>query len=145
MQVYSVNGTTFQVTSTQKNLIDQYLNQYDVSSTDADYIATKIDAAFAILRASGKTSFYNLSKSDKDKIVALASDVTANTSVHVAITKSDLIVYAPGTNDVFYKTPVKPNGNGEVRQTNAGLTVAACGLISMAGIAVVLKRAKNNA
>lgn len=144
-QSYAVNGVTFQATSTQKNLIEQYLNQYEVSSADADYIASKLDEAFNILRASGKTSFYDLSKSDKNRIVALGSDVTANTSVHVVVTKHDLIVYVPGTNDVFYKTPVYPNSNGDIRQTSTGLTVAACGLVSIAGIAVALKRAKNNA
>ena len=79
----------------------------------------------------------------KKKVVALVSYVSANTSVDATIIKDDLIIYVPGTKDVFYKTPINPI-NGEIRQTSTGLTVAAAGLVSMAGVAVALKKAKNN-
>ena len=140
---YTVNGSTFQASSTQRNVMDQYLNQYDISSSDADYIANKLDEAFDVLRDSGKSSFYAMSKADKKKVVALVSYVSANTSVDATIIKDDLIIYVPGTKDVFYKTPINPI-NGEIRQTSTGLTVAAAGLVSMAGVAVALKKAKNN-
>ena len=143
-QSYKVNGVTFKATSSQSTLIERYLDTYEVSSSDADYIAKKLDAAMEVLRASGKTSFYDLSKADKDKIIGFVSDVSANTSVKAIISKENLIIYVPGTNDVFYKTPVHPI-NGDIRQTSAGLTVATAGLISMIGIAVALKKVKNNA
>ena len=144
-QSYSVNGVTFQASSTQRNIIEQYLNQYEVSSSDADYIVTKLDEAFNILRTSGKTSFYNLSKADKKRIFALVSDVSSNTSVSATIIKDDLVIYVPGSSQVFYKTPIYPNGNGDIRQTSTGVTVAAAGLIGVAGMAVALKKAKENA
>ena len=49
-QSYKVNGVTFQVTDSQKTLIERYLKQYDVSSEDADYIVSKMEAVFNVLK-----------------------------------------------------------------------------------------------
>lgn len=143
-QSYKVNGVTFKATDSQKTAIEQYLNQYDVSSSDADYIVSKLEEAFNVLKASGKTSFYKMSKTDKNKIIALVSDVATNTSVKVAIVKGNLVVYKPGTNEIFYETPVNPV-NGDIVQTSRGLTVAVAGIISAVGIAIALRKVKVNA
>ena len=151
-QSYSVNGVTFVANSEQINLIDEYLRNYDITSADADYISTKLDEAMNVLRNSGKISFYSMTKADKNKIIALVADVSANTGVKATISKGNLYVCnynssscVPGTQDVFYSTPVNPSTTGSIRTTSTGLTVAAAGLVSMAGIAVALKKAKENA
>ena len=141
---YKVNGVTFKATDAQKTALEQYLTQYDVSSSDADYISGKVDEAFNILRASGKTSFYNMSKADKKKIVDLVSDVATKTTVKAAIIKNNLVIYKPGTNDIFYETPINPV-NGDIVQTSRGLTVAVAGIISAIGIAIALRKVKVNA
>lgn len=143
-QSYTVNGATFKATDSQKTAIEQYLNQYKVSSSDADYIVSKLEEAFNVLKASGKTSFYKMSKTDKNKIIALVSDVATHTSVKVAIVKGNLVVYKPGTNEIFYETPVNPV-NGDVVQTSRGLTVAVAGIISAIGIAIALRKVRVNA
>lgn len=143
-QEYKVNGVTFKASDAQKTAMEQYLNQYNVSSSDADYIAGKLDEAFNVLRASGKTSFYKMSKADKNKIVALVSDVATHTSVKAAIIKNNLVVYKPGTSDIFYETPINPI-NGDIVQTSRGLTVAVAGIISAIGIAIALRKVKVNA
>ena len=141
---YKVNGATFKASDSQKTAMEQYLSQYSVSKKDADYIAGKLDEAFNVLRASGKTSFYKMSKADKNKIVALVSDVATNTSVKAAIVKNNLVIYKPGTNDVFYETPINPI-NGDIVQTSRGLTVAIAGIISAMGIAIALRKVRVNA
>ena len=141
---YKVNGATFKASDSQKTAMEQYLSQYSVSKKDADYIAGKLDEAFNVLRASGKTSFYKMSKTDKNKIVALVSDVATNTSVKAAIVKNNLVIYKPGTNDVFYETPINPI-NGDIVQTSRGLTVAIAGIISAIGIAIALRKVRVNA
>ena len=141
---YKVNGTTFKASDSQKTAMEQYLSQYPVSKTDADYISGKLDEAFNVLRASGKKSFYDMSKADKNKIVALVSDVATNTSVKAAIIKNNLVVYKPGTNDIFYETPINPV-NGDIVQTSRGLTVVIAGVISAIGIAIALRKVKVNA
>jgi len=141
-QSYTVNGVTFQANDQQKTLIETYLNDYDVSSSDADLIYSKLQSALQILENSGKKSFYDLSSSDKNSIIALVSDVTANTSVDAAIVDGKLVVYVPGTSSatVFYKAPVNP-----IAQTNSNRSViiAGLGLVSLLGITLAFKKIKN--
>ena len=141
-QSYEVNGVVFKANDQQKTMIERYLEQYDVSSADADLIYSKLQAAFDILRASGKKSFYNLSSSDKNRIVALVGDVSANTSVNAAIVDGNLVVYVPGTpnGSVFYKAPVNPIAQTD---SNRSVIVAGLGLISLLGLALAFRKIKN--
>ena len=142
---YTVNGATFQATDEQKVLIERYLDQYDVSSAHADYIASILEEAIERLRASGKTSFYDLSASDKQRIIALVADVAANTSVDCAIVEGNLVVYVPGSNraEVFYESPVTPTKVGKITQTNRTLVLSGFGLFSVIGIALALRKIRN--
>lgn len=141
-QSYEVNGVTFKATDQQKVLIEKYLNQYDVSSSDADTIYSKMQSALSILEASGKKSFYDLSSSDKNNIIALVNDVATSTSVDAAIVDGKLVVYVPGTSSasVFYQAPVTP-----IAQTNSNrsVIVAGLGLFSLLGVALAFKKIKN--
>ncbi len=141
---YTANGLTWEATDSQKVLVRRYLDQYEVSSADADYIASKLDAAIAIIKNSGVKDLKNLSRADKDKIIALVADVSANTSVKAAIIKGDLVVYVPNTNDVFAKEEINPK-NGDVVQTNSNLTIAIAGVISVLGVAVAVRKIRANA
>ena len=141
---YTANGVTFQATDSQKVELKRYLDQYDVSSADCDYIASKLDEAIAIVKASGVKDLYKLSRADKDKIIALLADVSANTSVKAAIVKGYLVVYVPDTNEVFSKDQIFPK-NGDIAQTSSGLTIAIAGVISVLGVAVALRKLKANA
>ena len=140
---YVINGSTFQAKDSQKNVIRSYVKQYDLSDKDADYISKKIDEAMNVLKVSGKKSFYDLSSADKKKIVNIVADVTANTSVKLAIEKKNLVIYKPGTNEVFHKEPIYPRENGDIEQTDRSLSIAVAGLISLAGVAVAVKKLKN--
>ena len=140
---YVINGSRFEATDAQKNVIRSYVKQYKLSDEDAEYISKKIDVVMDILKASGKKSFYNLSSADKKKIIDIVADVTANTSVKLAIAKKYLVIYKPGTNEVFHKEPIYPRENGDIEQTNRSLSIAVAGLISLAGLAVAVKKIKN--
>ena len=141
---YTVNGLIWEATDSQKVLIKRYLDQYDVSSADADYIASKLDAAITVIKNSGVKELKKLSKADKDKIIAYVADVSANTSVKAAIVKGYLEVYVPGTNEIFAKEEINPK-NGDVVQTSSSLTIAIAGVVSVLGIAVAVKKLKANA
>ena len=141
-QSYTVNGVTFKANDQQKTLIETYLNDYEVSSSDADIIYSKLQSALQILENSGKKSFYDLSSSDKNSIIALVSDVSTSTSVDAAIVDGKLVVYVPGSAGaaIFYKAPVTP-----IAQTNSNrsVIVAGLGLFSLLGIALAFKKIKN--
>ena len=144
-QSYKVNGVTFQVTDSQKTLIERYLKQYDVSSEDADYVVSKMEAVFNVLKESGKKSFYDLSYNDKQRIISLVADVANHTSVDVAIVSGELVVYVPGSqkSEVFYQAPVVPNENGEITQTNRTLVFAGLGLFTAIGISLAFRKMKD--
>ena len=139
-----VNGATYKISDSQKTALEQYLNQYDISSAHADIIAEKFDKAFEILKNSGKKRFYDMTKAEKQQVKDLVIEVANNTSVKVAIVKDNLVVYKPGTTDIFYETPINPV-NGDIVQTSRGLTVAVAGIISAIGIAIALRKVKVNA
>ena len=141
-QEYVVNGATFRPTDSQKNLIKRYLDQYDVSSEHANYIVGKLEEVFGVLKDSGKTSFYDMSTSEKQKVVDLVGEVATNTSVDVAVVDGELIVYEPGSNktEVFYEAPVKPV---EVAQTSRTLIMAGLGIFTVVGFALALRKIRN--
>ena len=147
-QEIKVNGATYRISDSQKTALEQYLNQYDISSADADVIAEKFDAAFEVLKNSGKQRFYDMTKAQKQQVKDLVIEVANSTSVKVAIVKDNLVVYKPGTTDIFYETPINPV-NGDIVQTSRGLTVAIAGIVSAIGIVIALlavkKKAKANA
>lgn len=143
-QEVKVNGATFKISDTQKTAMEEYLNQYDISSKDADFIAKKVDEAFDVLKNSGKQSFYDMTESEKQQVRDLVLEVANNTKVKVAIVKGNLVVYKPGTTDVFYETPINPI-NGDIVQTSRGLTVAIAGVISVVGIAIAVTAVRKNA
>ena len=134
----TVNGSTFKPNDQQKTAAERYLNLYEVSSADADLIWEKIQASFDVLRDSGKKTFQEMSAADKARVVALVSDIDANTSVSCAIVDEVLVVYEPDTGEVFYKDPVTP-----IAQTNRDLIAAGLGVISVLGMALAFRKIKN--
>ena len=141
-QKYEVNGVTFEATDSQKTLIERYLDQYEVSSADADYIVSKLEEAFNVLKESGKTSFYDLSSSDKQDVIALVADVSSSTSLDCAIVDGELVVYVPNTSkaEVFYDAPVNPIAQTDSTST---MVIAGLGLVSLLGIGLALYKVKN--
>ena len=136
----TVNGATFKPSDEEKTMIERYLDQYNVTSSEADLIWEKIQAAFDILKNSGKKKFQDMTSADKARVVALVSDVDSGTSLDCAIIDGVFIVYTPdtGKSDVFYKDPVYP-----IAQTNSGLLIAGLSVISVIGMALAFRKIKN--
>ena len=74
-QTITINGTEVTLPDATKDKIRAYLKQYDVSSSDADYISQKIDTAINIVKSEGKTDFKELSTSAKEKLKEILSDL----------------------------------------------------------------------
>ena len=98
---YDINGFTFQLSGGDKALAKRYLDENEVSSKDADYIAGKIDEAISLMRKSGAKDFSDFSKlpsSLKSSLKKLVQDVASNTSVKATVTKGKVVIYnADGT------------------------------------------------
>ena len=135
-KAYTINGATFQATSDQKVEIERYLSQNNVSESDADYIASKIDEAVAIIERGDATSFEKLTKAEKNEIKALLTEVSNNTSVKVTAVKNGVKVYnLDGT--VF--TVVTAS---KVKYTDTYMIITLAGVVSIIGIAVIARKMK---
>lgn len=140
---YDINGTTFQLSESNKVLAKRYLDQNEVSSSDADYIAGKIDEAIAAMKASGVKDFSNFSKLPADlksKLKKLVQDVASNTSVKATVTKGSVVIYnADGSVFADITGLVKNTGS------NLNIVVPAAILVVALGAFVLVKNVKANA
>lgn len=117
-QTIKINGVEVSVDETTKNHIKTYLNQFDVSSADADYINTRINKAIDILKSEGKTDFSKLSASAKSKLKALVVEINNNTSVKATVTNGAVVVYDNNGDEFFTVTDL-------VKQTGSSVTTTA--------------------
>ena len=141
-QTITINGKEVSIDSQAKAAIERYLSQYDISSTDADYINTKINAAISILKSEGQTDFKKLSTSAKDKLKGLVKDVTDNTSVKATVTNGSIVVYDKD-GDTFFEV------SKLVKQTGSSVTITAIVtamsfIIVAAGACLVVKQVREN-
>lgn len=88
---YNINGTTFKANASQVNQIKQYLAKNEISSSDADYIASAVDRAVEVIKSSGAKSFKEIDSKYKDQLSSIAKDVTKNTAVKVTLSNDGTV------------------------------------------------------
>lgn len=136
---YTINGAVFKLDSAQVVQLERYLDSYELSSDDADYISKKVDEAIAVIDASDVKSIDALSKQDRSKLSKLVSDVSNNTSVKASVSGGELVIYDPVTGKEFTRITKKAKQTGT---TDYILIVS--GLVSLVGIStLVIKKGKN--
>ena len=135
---YDINGYSFQLSESDKVLVKRYLDQYDVSSKDADYISNKVDEAISAMRKSGVkdfSSFKNLPSSLKSELKSLVSDVASNTSVKATVSKGNVVIYnSDGTVFAEMNYLVKNTGS------NLSIVVASLSIIFSVCALVLVKK-----
>ncbi len=138
-QSIKVGKATFALSDDEKVLVERYLEQNEVSSEDADFIAVRVDKAISIIKAEGHVEFKNFSQSSKDKLKALVSEISENTSVKATVTKNSLIVYNQDGTKVEVTKLVKQTGSETSKIAMlAGLSI----LIVAVGTCLVIKQVK---
>ncbi|MBR3229955.1 MAG: hypothetical protein IKF91_03915 [Bacilli bacterium] len=140
---YDINGYTFQLSGGDKALAKRYLDENELSSKDADYIAGKIDEAISLMRKSGAKDFSDFGKlpsSLKSSLKKLVQDVASNTSVKATVTKGKVVIYnADGTVFAEISKLVKNTGS------EFEIIPLVALFVSIIGIVVVYKNVKANA
>ena len=142
-QTITINGVKVSVDNDTKAAIERYLDQFNVSSTDADYIAARVDKAIEILKGEGQTDFTKLSATAKSKLKALVEEISTNTSVHATVTNGSVVVYNPNDGSEFFEATklVKHTGLGtSPLAIIAGLSV----IVVAAGTCLVIKQLKTS-
>ena len=100
-QTFTINGVQYKMRDDNQVLLERYLNEYEVSSKDAEYIALRVDKAIDIIKAVGKTRIEDFSKSTKNELKALVEEISANTSVKATVTQGSIVIYKPDGSGVF--------------------------------------------
>ena len=135
---YTVNGATIKVNGSQAALIERYLQQNNISSSDADYIAQKHDEALAVMEAGNARSLSELTKSEKNRIIAIINDVSNKTAVKIRISKGNVLTIYNTDGSVF--TVI----SNVIKYTdNSGIFVVA-GAISLVGMFLFMKKLAKN-
>lgn len=142
---YVIDGEKIQMSASQVAELDRYLKEYEISSKDADYISKKIDEALKIAQDGKAKSFTELTKEEKQKMVAIVSDITKQTSVKATLTEGGkLTIFEENGKTPFTVITDKDNGIQNTDSNNTILAIA--GIISVVGVAVIVKKvAKANA
>lgn len=140
---YNINGYNYSLSDGDKVLAKKYLDTYEVSSKDADYIAGKIDEAVAAMRNSGVKDFSDFGKlplSLRQTLKKLVEDVAANTKVKATVTKGTVIIFNPdGTKFAEIGKLVKNTG------LNMSIIASLALVVVVAGAVVLVKNVKANA
>ena len=138
---YTVNGTTFKLSTGDANKVKSYLEQNEISETDCDYIAAQLDKAIEIVENSGVKDLSKLSSSSKNEIKALVNNVGATTAVPVSIKNGNLFVgYVDEPTKAFYNDKV--NVKTDVKYTSGNIVLTVAASIAVIGIVAIAAKAK---
>ncbi len=138
-QGYVVDNETVKASDYQISEAKRYLNKYDVSESDADFIIAKIDEIYNLAKADKAKSFTELSDASKTKAVSIVAEISNKTSVKATLTKNGILtIYESDGKTVFTeivdKDITKQTGSNNV-------LFIALGIVSVFGIAYVAKKA----
>ena len=128
---YTINGATFKASASDIAQIERYLEQNNISA--------KVDEAVSIIEAGNATKLEELTTTEKDKLVALLSDISNTTSVKVTVNKGVITVYNVDGTEFTKITDM-------IKQTGANYTIVIiAGVISILGFLVIANKMKKNA
>ena len=140
---YVINGETIKPDSYQMSEIERYLNKYDVSATDADFISEKVDEIYNIAKASGAKTFTDLPDSDKTKIVAIVAEISNNTSVKASLTKNGVLTIFESDGKTPFTEIKDKDITKQTGENNMVFVIASVAFVF--GLAYVAKKAIKNA
>lgn len=99
-KAYTINGATFQITSSQKVKLEKYLADHPITESEADQMRAKFDNVIAYIESTGAKSVDAMTKSQKETLLAKANEVAAVVGVNITYNSSDKVLE-------FYKDGVK--------------------------------------
>ena len=136
-QTITVKGNKYAVDEATKNHARVYLNQFDVSSEDADYINVRINKAIDILKGAGTVDASKLSAGDKEDLKELVKEIRLHTSVNAEVTNGAVVIY-DNNGDVFFEVTRLVKQTGVETSTTA--IIATISLVIVAAGALLVGR-----
>ncbi len=133
-KAYTINGVTYQADAAQKVQIERYLKENEISASEADFLASQVDEAVAVIAESGAKSISEIPAAYQEKLTAIANKVTDTTGIQFTVADGQVVV-----TDGSGKT-ILTAGDSMVKKTNNNNVIVASSLISLVGIAFVARK-----
>lgn len=140
-QTITVGGEEFKLGSGERKIVEDYLDQNEISDAHAAIICEKIDAAINIIKGQGNVNFKNYPQNIKNDLKALVDDISNSTSVKASLTKEGLIVKNSDGSTVVITSLVKQTGY-ETNKT--ALIIGLSFIIVAVGTGLVIKQVKTS-
>lgn len=138
-KAYVVDGQEVKITASQVTELERYLNKYELSAEDCDYISNKIDEAVTIAQNGKAKSFTELTSEEVAQMIAIVSDVSENTAVKATLTKGGkLTIYEQDGTTPF--TIITDKDNGIQNTNNNYFIIVIASAISLLGVIVITKK-----
>lgn len=140
------DGNEYRLGSDDLTAAKQYLNKYELSSEDVDYILKQIDAAEKIIKKEKSGVFKNFSAANKQELRTLVENVAKYTKVDAEVKNGSVVIY--NTDDSGKRTTPFHEATKLVAQTGSSNTMAIIASISLVivliGTVLVAKEIKTN-
>ncbi len=136
---YDINGHQLKVPTKYVNLYDDYVSEFELSSSDCQYIADQIDMLVEAARRNGVTSIKEIETKCAEELRKACANVSANTGVKATILADGRVSVSKynNPNEVFAIVGVHI-------ATNTGSTglVYVAGLITLLGASLLVYKIK---
>ncbi len=140
-QTIEIGNDKYGLSEDHKVLVERYLDQNEVSSEHADFIAKRIDKAIEIIKSQKSAEFKKYSKKAKEDLKALVVEISENTSVKATVTKNSVIVYNTDGTKVEVTGLVKKTG---MTNSNVLMIVGISFIIVAVGTGLIIKQVKTS-
>lgn len=136
---YDINGHQLSVPTKYINLYDDYVNQYELTSADCQYIADQIDMLVSAARNNGVTSIKDLQTKCAEELRTACANVSANTGVKATVLANGKVSVSKynNPNEVFAIIGVNVATN-----TGPASLVYIAGMITLIGAGLLVYKIK---
>ena len=146
-KAHTVNGITYQISSSQKKQLVDYLNDHPITEAQADEMKTKFDSLLSYAGSNGIRKASDATRSQKETLLAKANEIAAVIGVSVRFNSTNKTLEFYDKDGKMITAIGLELGNAEQFVQTGSSNYAylavpvALGVVALAGIVVFKKRA----
>ena len=140
-QTITVGKTEYKLSSGERKMVEDYLDQNELSEADCTYIGNKIDEAISIIKGQGNVNFTKYPQNVKDELKGLVNNISNSTNVKASLTKEGLTVKNADGSTVVITSLVKQTG---YETSKMALIISLSFIIVAVGTGFVIKQIKTS-
>lgn len=135
----TINGNTITVPTRYLNLFNDYLDQYELTDSDCQYISDQIDVLIDAARNNGVTSFADMETKCASQIRQACANVSANTGVKATVLSNGNVSVSKYQlpNEVFAVV-----GTHLAVNTGTASLLFIAGIITLIGVCLLVNKAR---